>query len=152
MKSSYHPIELTELQTFLGVYSGCYQIEWEKNEANNRLDLYISFPQDENNNKIGYSHVLSKNELDKRKLMFRQFVVNLMRNRHELFLKNLAPPVTNYNYKSQGVWHHLFNVEEIREVEVRAELPYKPKSQNVSLFFTKKILELFDNARVLDLQ
>lgn len=127
MRSSHNAIDLPELQNILAISSGCYQIEWEKNESTNRWDLYISFPQDENNGK-SYSQFLSKTELDNRKKQFRDHIINLIQNRHEVFLKNQAPPITNYNYKKEGVWHHQFNVEDIKEVNESRDLPIKPKN------------------------
>lgn len=128
-QSSRTSLEISDLLYMTGVFSGCYFLEWEKNENKRELEIYLDFPQDENDlTRSAAMKPGSRPYLEARKNKMRQLIFGLVKRKHEKFLATLDPPVTNYDYNGQGFWHHLFDLQKSSGTDIRniGILPPKP--------------------------
>jgi hypothetical protein len=148
-QSSRTSLEIDDLLYMTGIFAGCYFLEWEKNENKRELEIYLDFPQDENDSsRSAAMKPGSRPYLDARKKKMKQLIFGLVKRKHETFLATLDPPVSNYDYNGQGFWHHLFDLASCSGTDIRnlGILPPKPlESQKTHAASVKEFLSAPQN-------
>lgn len=110
-----HKYTLTDLQRMLAVLPDCYVVAWV---CNPDPVLILDFPQGEL-------------DLELRKSEFKARLLDIVRQKHSVFLKSL-PSRPQVDPSSHNVWHHGFDLHGLPDIEP-APLPLKPKAPNAAI-------------------